>query len=53
MKSYVSGVFATPTEKNASALIICAARKAGTQPIGPPIDAQTCGEGTININQRE
>jgi type IV pilus assembly protein PilA len=51
MKSYVSGVFATPTEKNASVLIICVVKKAGTQSIWPPIDAQTCGEGTVNTYQ--
>jgi type IV pilus assembly protein PilA len=48
LKSYVSGVFVSPTNKNTSTMIICQAKEPGVTPIGPPIDAQTCGEGTVN-----
>jgi Tfp pilus assembly protein PilE len=53
LRSYVAGVFANPTEKNASTAIVCKAREVGTQPIAPPIDANTCGEGTVNVDQKK
>jgi type IV pilus assembly protein PilA len=50
--SYVAGIFVKPTEKNTSTKIFCVAQKYGTQLIAPPIDANTCGEGTIKIERR-
>jgi hypothetical protein len=29
--------------------IVCVAKQPGTQTIAPPIDAKTCGEGTIKV----
>jgi hypothetical protein len=49
LRSYVAGVFVNPTEKNASTAIVCKAKEVGAQLIEPPIDANTCGAGTINI----
>jgi type IV pilus assembly protein PilA len=51
LKSYVAGVFASPTEKNASTMIMCHANEPGTPLILPPMDATTCGEGTVNTDQ--
>jgi type IV pilus assembly protein PilA len=53
LKSYVAGVFASPTEKNASTMIMCHANEPGTPLILPPMDAKTCGEGTINTDQKK
>jgi type IV pilus assembly protein PilA len=48
LKSYVGGVFLKKEGKDLITQgIVCVAQHAGTQPIAPPIDAQTCGEGTI------
>jgi type IV pilus assembly protein PilA len=48
LKSYVGGAFLRKEGKELITQgIVCVAQHAGTQPIAPPIDAQTCGEGTI------
>jgi Type IV pilin-like G and H, putative len=47
LKSYVAGVFIDPTVKTGSTAILCKAKEAGMQPIALPIDAKTCGEGTV------
>jgi type IV pilus assembly protein PilA len=52
LNSYVAGVFINPNEKNASMAILCKAQKRRTQPIAPPIDANTCGAGTSYIKMR-
>jgi type IV pilus assembly protein PilA len=46
LKSYAAGVFANSGSKDKSESIICLAKELGTQPLMPPIDAQTCSEGT-------
>jgi type IV pilus assembly protein PilA len=47
-KSYVGGVFLRKEGKELiTEGIVFVAQHTGTQPISPPIDAQTCGEGTI------
>jgi type IV pilus assembly protein PilA len=51
-RSYIAGIFIKPTEKNTSTKIVCVAQKYGTQSIEPPIDANTCGKGTIKIGRR-
>jgi Tfp pilus assembly protein PilE len=53
LRSYVAGVFVNPIEKNASTAIVCKAKEPGRQPIAPPIDANTCGEGTVNVEQKK
>jgi type IV pilus assembly protein PilA len=47
LKSYVAGVFVDPAEKSGTKTIRCIAKEAGMQPISLPIDAKTCGEGTV------
>jgi type IV pilus assembly protein PilA len=48
LKSYVGGVFVRKVGKELfTEGIVCVAQHAGTQAIDPPINAQTCGEGTI------
>jgi type IV pilus assembly protein PilA len=52
LKSYVGGVFLIEDKgKNEvrTEAIRCVAKQPGTQSIAPPIDAQTCGEGTIKV----
>jgi prepilin-type N-terminal cleavage/methylation domain-containing protein len=46
-KTRVVGVFANPDEKNTSTIIVCRAKETETSSIAPPIDAHTCGAGTI------
>jgi type IV pilus assembly protein PilA len=47
LKSYVAGVFVDPAEKSRTTTIRCIAKEAGMQSISLPIDAKTCGEGTV------
>jgi type IV pilus assembly protein PilA len=53
LKSYVGGVFTTqlPKKEVQTEAIFCVANKIGTQAIAPPIDAKTCGEGTIKVGE--
>jgi type IV pilus assembly protein PilA len=53
LESYVAGVFVNLMEKNTSTAIVCKAKEPGRQPIAPPIDANTCGEGTVNVEQKK
>jgi Type IV pilin-like G and H, putative len=51
-RSYIGAAFAFPNSKLDAELtkgIVCVAKEPGIQPIAPPINAQTCGEGTIDI----
>jgi type IV pilus assembly protein PilA len=47
LKSYVAGVFVNPGTKTESTAILCIAKETGMQPIALPVDAKTCGEGTV------
>ena len=49
LKSYVGGVFGSGVLPNLS--LVCEAKVAGVQPINPPIDAVTCGEGTVRVEE--
>jgi type IV pilus assembly protein PilA len=51
LKSNAGGVFLRKISKNemTAEAILCVAKQPGTQPIAPPIDAKTCGEGTIKV----
>jgi prepilin-type N-terminal cleavage/methylation domain-containing protein len=53
LESYVAGIFMNPVEKNTSTAIVCKAKERGTHPIELPIDANTCGEGTVNVAQKK
>jgi hypothetical protein len=49
--SYIGATFAMSNLKLNEVFtetIVCVAKQPGTQPISPPIDSHTCGEGTTN-----
>jgi hypothetical protein len=51
LKSYIGGVFVVtePQKKAITKDILCEAKATGTGIIVPPIDAQTCGEKTVQV----
>ena len=49
LKSYVGGVFGSGVLPNLS--LVCEAKVAGVQPINPPTDSVTCGEGTVRVKE--
>jgi hypothetical protein len=53
--SYIGATFAMSRPKLDEVFtetIVCVAKQPGTQSIVPPIDSQTCGEGTTNVLKR-
>jgi type IV pilus assembly protein PilA len=53
LKSNAGGVFLRKIARNETVAeaILCVAKQPGTQAIAPPIDAKTCGEGTIKVGE--
>ena len=49
LRGYVGGVFGSGVLPNLS--LVCEAKVAGVEPINPPIDAVTCGEGTVRVEE--
>jgi type IV pilus assembly protein PilA len=55
LKSYIGAVFRldkpAPDTGAETAAIVCEAKVPGQQPLQPPLNAQTCGSGSIKLGQ--